>query len=338
MITIDGSFGEGGGQIIRSCLGLSLLTGKEFKINNIRAGREKPGLLRQHLTAANAAVSLSDADVYGNELGSRELYFKPGKVKPGTYKFSVGTAGSLTLVLQTILPALLTAGQESVITLEGGTHNSFAPSFDFLENSFFKILKNMGVAIESEIEQYGFYPAGGGRAVIRINSVPDLKPLFLTERKKILKISATAVFSRISAEIAKKELNIVKGKFNLESSDCRVREVNSPGPGNVLLLEMESETVTEVITSFGEKNISSEKVAENAVSEAEKYIKAEVPVGEHLADQLIIPICMAGKGAFRTMKPSLHTLTNIEVVKKFIDISIQVTEVNGKEWEIKIGD
>src|ERR1700722_15265155 len=161
MIEIDGSFGEGGGQVLRTALSLSLVTGQPFRIDNIRAGREKPGLLRQHLTAVLAAAEIGGATVEGATLGSTALTFSPGKVKPGEYRFAVGTAGSGTLVFQTILPALMLASAPSRITIEGGTHNHAAPPFDFLARTFVPLVERMGPKIRLQFERYGFYTAGG---------------------------------------------------------------------------------------------------------------------------------------------------------------------------------
>src|SRR5688572_16449750 len=182
LITIDGSMGEGGGQVLRTSLALSLVTGKPFRIEKIRAGREKPGLLRQHLTAVNAAAAVGGAHVEGAALGSRELDFRPGPAKPGEYRFAVGTAGSATLVLQAVLPALLTARGASTLVLEGGTHNPFAPPFDFLDKAFLPLLRRMGARVEVALERPGFYPAGGGRFQVRVEPVERLERLDLPSR------------------------------------------------------------------------------------------------------------------------------------------------------------
>src|SRR5437867_958993 len=163
MLLIDGSQGEGGGQILRTALGLSLVTGTPIRIEKIRAGRAKPGLLRQHLTAVNAATAIGAVDVEGATLGSQELTFRPGTVKPGEYRFAVGTAGSTGLVLQTVLPPLLTAPGPSTLTLEGGTHNPTAPPFDFLARAFLPLISRMGPSATARLERPGFYPAGGGQ-------------------------------------------------------------------------------------------------------------------------------------------------------------------------------
>jgi RNA 3'-terminal phosphate cyclase (ATP) len=176
-IRIDGSFGEGGGQILRSSLSLSLVTGKPFRIENIRANREKPGVLRQHLTAVQAAAEVGSAEVEGASLGSKALTFVPGKIRSGEFRFAIGTAGSGTLVLQTILPALITAAGPSRIEIEGGTHNPAAPPFDFLQRSFIPLIERMGPKVKLELQRYGFYPAGGGRFVVEITPCEVLKPI-----------------------------------------------------------------------------------------------------------------------------------------------------------------
>ncbi len=168
MITIDGSAGEGGGQVLRTALGLSLVTGRSFQINNIRGKRKKPGLLRQHLTAVLAAGEIGQASVSEAAIKSATLCFEPGTIKPGNYHFSIGTAGSCVLVFQAIMPALLMASSPSKITLEGGTHNPFAPSFDYLKGTLLPLLQKMGADVVAELDRPGFYPAGGGKMTITV--------------------------------------------------------------------------------------------------------------------------------------------------------------------------
>ena len=214
MLTIDGTFGEGGGQILRTALALSLVTGKPFRIENIRAGRRNPGLLRQHLTAVNAATEISHAEVTGAAIGSRELTFAPGSVVSGVYSFAVGTAGSTTLVLQTVLPALLVASGKSKVILEGGTHNPFAPPFDFLEKSFLPLVNRMGPRVTAELERPGFYPAGGGRMSVTVEPVIALQRLDLQVRGEVLDRRARAVVANLPISIAERELNVIARKMS----------------------------------------------------------------------------------------------------------------------------
>lgn len=338
MINIDGSFGEGGGQILRSALGLSLVTGKPFRIHSIRAGRAKPGLLRQHLTAVCAAKEIGRAEVQGDSLKSGELSFKPNRVKPGSYRFSIGTAGSATLVLQTVLPALMIADEPSELTLEGGTHNPFAPPFDFLTKAFLPLLAKIGPKVSAELERPGFYPAGGGCFRVRIQPAKELSRLKIPEHGKEVGKRARAVVASLSTGICERELRIVGKKLNLTREQLATEELeNSMGPGNVVFIELEYENVCEVVTAFGSRGVRAEAVAERAVKEARKYLTDGAPVGEHLADQLLIPMAMAGAGSYRTCAPSMHTQTNGEVVKKFLRVNIEVERETKKVWKIEAG-
>lgn len=252
MIQIDGSQGEGGGQILRTALGLSLVTGQPFRMERIRAGRQKPGLLRQHLTAVEAAKPVGCAEVAGAQLGSQVLEFRPGAVTPGNYRFAVGTAGSATLVLQTVLPALLTAKGPSTLTLEGGTHNPMAPPFDFLARSFLPLIQSMGPSVELELKRPGFFPAGGGLFHVRIEPVKRLAALDLGERGAIRGRRARAWLSKLPAAIAERELAVVRDSLGWRADECGIELVSHPtGPGNALVLEIEAENVIGVFTAFG---------------------------------------------------------------------------------------
>jgi RNA 3'-terminal phosphate cyclase (ATP) len=337
MIVIDGSHGEGGGQILRTSLALSLVTGRSFRIENIRAGRKKPGLMRQHLAAVNAAAEVSNAKVAGNTIGSKNFSFEPDSIRPGKYHFAVGTAGSSTLVFQTILPALIMADGASEVVLEGGTHNPYAPPFDFLRNSFLKILNRMGPVVETELQKPGFYPAGGGRFSASIQPVP-LKKIELNERGPIIQKRANAVVANLSIGIAHRELKMVRKTLAWDDDCLSASEVNdSDGPGNILTITVESENITEVFTGFGERGVSAENVAKKVIKQVQAYLSADVPVGNFLADQLLIPIALAGEGSYRTLTPSPHTLTNIDIIRKFINIEINSKQVGQQQWEIAVG-
>lgn len=325
MITIDGSTGEGGGQILRSALALSLVTGQAFRVENIRAGRAKPGLLRQHLTAVQAAAKVGAANVTGDTLGSQTLVFEPGKITPGDYAFAVGTAGSATLVLQTVLPALLTAGQPSRLTLEGGTHNPFAPPFDFLQSAFLPLVNRQGPNVTATIERHGFYPAGGGKFTVQITPAAKLAPLELLERGALKARRARAVSSAVSPTVAERELRVLSEKLGWSAEEMRAETVaQSPGPGNILFAELEYETLTEVFTGFGERGVSSEKVANDVVAQVREYLAATAPVGQYLADQLLLPLALAGAGTFRALKISRHARTNMEIIAQFLPVRFEV--------------
>jgi len=336
-IEIDGAMGEGGGQVLRTALALSIYTGKPFHIRRIRAGRKKPGLQRQHLTAVHAARDISGAQVDGDGIGSSMLSFTPSGVYPGHYHFSVGTAGSTTLVLQTVLYPLLLAEGDSHLTLTGGTHNMLAPPYDFLAQTFLPIINQMGPQVTATIDRYGFYPRGGGQFTIQISPTPHLKGIYLKERGKIKACQAKALITGIPDHVAYRELERVEKKLKWSKDSLHYCPLPSDqGPGNVLLLEIQSEQITEIFTGFAKRGIRAAAVADEAIKMAKAYLAADVPVSEYLADQLLLPLALAGKGEFITLTPSLHTLTNIEVIRTFLPISIQSTQLNEHAWLIRV--
>jgi len=336
LITIDGSQGEGGGQILRSALSLSLLTQTPIRIRNIRAKRSNPGLQRQHLAAVRAAGELGSAALVGASLGSSELSFEPGPVRAGDFHFSVGSAGSTTLVLQTVLPPLLVAGGRSTVVVEGGTHNIHAPPFDFLERAFLPLIARMGPRVTARLERAGFFPAGGGRIVVTIEPAP-LRAITLLERGEIRACRADALVARLPRHIGERELKVVAAELHRLKPTLQVREIaDSAGPGNLITVAIESEHVVDVFTGFGERGKPAEKVAHDAVGQARDYVKSGVPVGPHLADQLLLPMALAGGGAFRTTKPTSHLLTNIEVIGLFLPVAFTVDELGEDDYRIAV--
>lgn len=325
LVTIDGAQGEGGGQVLRTSLSLAVVTGQTFQIDNIRAGRARPGLLRQHLTAVNAAAEICGAEVTGAALGSTRLTFTPGAVRAGDYRFAVGTAGSATLVFQTVLPALLLAGGPSTLTLEGGTHNPAAPPFDFLERTFLPLVNRMGPAVEVKLERYGFYPAGGGRFTAAIQPAGKLAALELGERGEVSGRRAIGLIANLPAHIAEREIATAL-EMLAWPAEARVmkgtRESN--GPGNAFMLEVESAEVTEIFTAFGEVGVSAESVAKRAVHEAKAYLESTAAAGEHLADQLLLPLALAGRGGFTAVQLNGHAETNMEVIGRFVRAPFRV--------------
>jgi RNA 3'-terminal phosphate cyclase (ATP) len=339
MITIDGSLGEGGGQILRSALALSLVTGKPFCMGKIRAGREKPGLLRQHITAVNAAAEVSQARVEGNAIGSKILSFVPGEIKAGSFRWAVGTAGSATLVLQTVLPCLLIADKRTDLVLEGGTHNPYAPPFEFLEHAFLPIMNRMGPNVSCRLERPGFYPAGGGRFSITIEPVSKLVRIDLMERGDIVQRNAVGIVSQIPIRIAETEIAILKEKLSW-GAECFGVEANkdSRGPGNIIICMIDSRNITEVFTSFGRRGVSAHQVASELSDQVCEYLSSGVPVGRYLADQLMIPMALAGGGKFRTLPLTRHSQTNIEVIKKFLDVEIAAAKIDRLVWDVEIAE
>lgn len=337
MLTIDGSFGEGGGQIIRSSLALALITGKPFRIYHVRARRSKPGLQRQHLTAVSASAEIGSARVDGARVGATEFTFVPGEVAAGEYVFDIGTAGSTTLVLQAVLPPLMMAKAPSLLKLAGGTHNLHAPPFEFLQQTFLPLVNRTGPRVSIELERYGFYPPGGGRLNVYIEPAAALGRLDIRERGRIRRRRARALVVNLPPNIAERELNVVREQLGWTDDELHVEtSQNAHSPGNVLTIELERDELTEIITGMGERGVRAEAVAERAVAEARRYIEINAPVGEHLADQLLIPLALAGGGSYLTGPLSLHTTTNIEIVRRFLPVEITVEPLGGEVFEVKV--
>ncbi|MCL4110278.1 UNVERIFIED_CONTAM: hypothetical protein GTU68_038634, partial [Idotea baltica] len=331
VIEIDGSFGEGGGQIVRSSLALACVAKTPIRITNIRAGRKRSGLLRQHLTCLRAAAEISGAAVTGDQLGSTTATFEPGTIQSGCYRFSISTAGSAALVAQTVLPALMLAEGSSDVTFTGGTHNPLSPPFEFLQKTFLPQLSRMGPAVEAELLSYGFFPAGGGEFRLKIDPVAKLKNLQLTERANFTAKRVTAIVSQLSPSVAERECETIRRRTGWDAKSFRTIEVAKPvGLGNVVLIELETPQITEVIIGYGKAGLRAEQVARSVVRDARSYIASEVPVGEYLADQLLLPMGLSAAhgetSQFRTVQPSLHTTTHVELLKTFLPIEIDIKE------------
>lgn len=320
VIEIDGAIG--GGQVLRSALSLSMVTGRALRIKNIRAKRSKPGLLRQHLTSVLAAAEVCQAKVEGAELGSQQLTFEPGPIRGGDYRFAIGSAGSCTLVLQTLLPALLHAPQPSRVSISGGTHNPMAPPSDALERAWFPQLRRMGAQVELQLQRHGFVPAGGGELTLFVQPSP-LQPLHLPQRGKLLEQRATALIAGVPWSVAERELERVAKRLGFTAEQLQVSQLDPEhGPGNVLLLEFACEHVTEVFSGFGQSSLRAEIVAERAIDQARAWLKSEAAVAEHLADQLLLPMALAGGGSFSTPRMTEHLRSNIAVIERFLPVRI----------------
>jgi RNA 3'-terminal phosphate cyclase (ATP) len=343
VVKIDGSKGEGGGQIVRSALALSMVTGQPCEIVNIRAGRPKPGLMRQHLAAVRAAAEVCQADVQGASLGSTRLVFRPGAVAAGQYDFRIGTAGSTTLVLQTVLPALIVASGPTTLTLEGGTHNPLAPPFDFLVRTFLPQVARVGPRVTAELERHGFYPVGGGRMRVMVEPADAFREFHLTERGPIVSRRVRAVVANLPRHIGERECRTFAERSGWDPVGFRVDEVRgSRGPGNVLVVELESEHVTEVITAFGERGVRAEAVADRAWQETERYLDGGAPVAEHLADQLLMPLAVSAAhdgpgGEFLTTPLLSHATTHIDVLRAFLQIDVAVDHRDDGKCLIRVG-
>lgn len=329
MLLIDGSNGEGGGQILRTSLSLSLLTGQPFRAVNIRAGRAKAGLLRQHLSAVLAAAEIGQAEVEGAQLGSQTLAFKPKAVRPGDYRFVIGTAGSGTLVFQTIFPVLATASGPSHLIIEGGTHNNAAPPLDYLTRCFLPLVERMGPKATLNLIRYGFYPAGGGCFQAEIQPCAKLSPIEIGIRGPVLRKRAVAIVANLPGKIAKRETDTVKAMFSGDIETQIIDTKESPGPGNVVMLEISTDAGSEMFTAFGELGVTAENVARHAVRDAREYLISNAVAGEHLTDQLLLPLALAGGGSFTSLKLTRHAMTNIDVIRMFLPVRFETTQRDG---------
>lgn len=337
MIILDGSHGEGGGQVLRTALTLSMATGKPFRIRQIRAKRTRPGLMKQHLTAVQASARISGAEVAGDALGSMELEFRPGPVMPGSYSFSVGTAGSTTLIFQTLLPALLLQGKTFSLDLEGGTHNPSAPNLDFLDRVYLAALRRMGVKASLSVERRGFYPAGGGRWSVAVEPPASPLPLEMIDRGAPLSQSITVLWTRIPRHVPDKQAALLRSKLGLEAGQVVSEEaLDSIGPGNAVLAELAYEGAVEIVSAYGERGKPSEALAEEIVRGFRDYEKGGAPVGSHLADQLMVPLVLGAGGRYRTLPLTLHSRTNIETIGRFLDRPVEAAPAEGRLVDIRI--
>ena len=329
-VEIDGSQGEGGGQVLRTALGLAAVTGKGLRVDRIRARREKPGLMRQHLACVLAAADVTGARVSGASIGSTSVSFEPGPVTHGDRTFSIGTAGATALVLQTVLPPLLLTPGRSRLVLEGGTHGRMAPPSDFIERAFLPLLRRMGASVDVVAARLGFFPAGGGRLVVDVEGGRPLSGLCLLSRGALQRMHARALVANLPLEIGRRELGALRARLpGLRDDDVEVVAVDAAGPGNALVLDLQFEQLTEVVSAFGDRKTRAEAVVDDLAAQAQALIDADVPVGLHLADQLVLPLALAacfgsGGGSFRTLPPTLHTRTNIAVIQRFLDVDIAV--------------
>lgn len=336
MLHIDGSQGEGGGQILRTSLTMSMVTGTDIKIKNIRSGRARPGLMRQHLACVKAAQQICDAEVSGAKVGSTSIIFKPGSIRAGEYDFSVGTAGSTMLIFQTVLPALAVAERDSRLKFHGGTHNMMAPSFDFIALVFVPVMKRMGIDVEMKLCRHGFYPQGGGEWTAVVKPAGRLKAVKLIEAGELMAKEAVVTSANIPQHIAERELSEVTRRCGWPAEVMRAERVECLGGGNIVSLRLFHDHCSEVIEHVGKVGLSAERVARNAIKDLHRFQQNEAAVGEHLADQLLVPMAIGEGGVFRTLRPSRHCRTNRDVIHLFTDKRFKFKELARDLWEIQM--
>ena len=333
MVTIDGSRGEGGGQILRTSLSLGAITGTGIEFEKIRAGRSKPGLKRQHLTCVKAVAEICGAKVSEVDVGSMELEFEPGPIKGGDYRFDVGTAGSVTLVAQTVIPVLLKADRPSTVTITGGTHVPFAPIWEFFAETYLPELRRMGAKIEAELVQPGFYPAAGGVVKIRVWPFDGdgCERYELTDLGAYRGGKVVGVVSALPEAIAEAEVGIVGGQLRDLNLVREVRAVESFGPGNYCYVRLDYERCAIVFSAVGTHDRSRKAVAHEVVRSVQAFLKAGKACEKHLADQLLVPlnvfvggsweydpgVCYRPDWAIAVQEETLHYTTNEAVIAEF---------------------
>lgn len=335
-MVVDGSEGEGGGQILRTSITLGMMTGSPVRVRNIRGKRSKPGLMRSHLTAVRAAAAVCRGRLTGAELGSTDLVLEPGAITHGEYELAVGSAGSTTLVLQTILyPLLLTPG-ESTIELSGGTHNPMAPTFDYLEQVLAPHLRQMGAQFDLELSAPGYYPNGGGKIIVKVRGGTPLSRIEILHRGEISGRLAHALVSDLPISIAHRELIVVQRKLDWPWTEMKKERVRGYGPGNVLSLSLYHGGGVSMFTGFGEKGLASEEVAERCINAVLDFSPAHAPVDPHLADQLLLPMALAGGGAYRTVEPTEHTMSNAKLIQRFLPVEIAIRREGQLDYRVDV--
>ncbi len=326
MIEIDGSQGEGGGQILRTSIGLSAVTGKPARIFNIRKGRPNPGLQAQHLVGIKAVSEICSGNLKAAQLGSTEVEFAPGKIKGGDYKFDVGTAGAVTLVLQSLIMPAIHADKEMGFEITGGTHVNWSPSFDYFQHIFCGWIKTLGIQVSAEILKYGFYPKGGGKVKVSIQP-GSLKTLNLIDRGEYLR---TDIFSVASKDLQKNKVveRQIQGAEKILKTENQVPAyVDSFSTGSSLHLHSHYKNNWCMLGSsiIGEKNKTAEKVGEEAALLLKKQMDSQATLDEWMSDQILPFLALAkGKSEFITPELTKHAETNIWVIKKFLDVEFKV--------------
>ncbi len=338
-VDLDGSRGEGGGQILRTALALAIITNRKLRMKRIRAGRKRPGLQPQHLACVKAAARLSNGRATGPggtelEPGMQELELVPGGELASVLEIDIGTAGSTTLLIQTVLVPALASGKPLRVAVTGGTHNPLAPPFEFLDRVFAPHLRAMGADVTFTLERHGFLPKGGGRIVVEIGP-STLRPIELVTAGEIVARRATAIVAGLPRHIAEREIACAQER--LQDPSCEIREFAKDGPHNLFMAEVElASGARELATAHGRKGYPAEDVADDALDDLEDFLEAKVPVGEHLADQLLLPFAVAGGGRFRCDELSLHATTNIETIQAFLDVPIR-SEKHGAGVDVIVG-
>jgi RNA 3'-terminal phosphate cyclase (ATP) len=338
-VELDGAEGEGGGQILRTALALSLITGRGFHLRNVRAGRSKPGLQPQHLTSVRAAAAVGNAALRGASLASSDLVFEPGQVCPGAYRFDVHTAGATGLVLHTIyLPLALRSDEPSALTLVGGTHVRTSPSFHFLDATWRRYMDLCGLHISLKLVRPGFYPRGGGVVEAFVQPARRLRGVRWREAESP-RVTGFSAVAGLPAAIARRQARRAAYRMEQVGVDARIGEEEwEGGPGTVLALEVSGGPAPALFVAIGERGKPAERVADEAAEEAIAFLRAApAPVDLHSADQVVLPLALADSSSeYRTAMVTRHLTTNVATIRRFIDREIIVEGAEGGPGVVRI--
>ena len=327
MLEIDGSYGEAGGQILRTALSLSTLLKQPFRMFNIRKGRKKPGLMPQHLMCIRALAHISNAKVLGDTAGSQEILFYPSVAKSGEYFFDIGTAGSVNLLLQAILPALIFLKNRSSVTLVGGTHVPFSPTSHYITEVFIPMLHTLGIRINAGIDHYGFYPKGGGKIHFDISPSKDIHKLRLLKRGEFKTIKLISGVANLPISIAERQRDAALKNLAGHglSSESETVSVRSFGNGTFIFIKSETDNCFAGFSSLGERGKKAEKVGEEAAIDFFDYSSSSACIDSHLADQIVLYLAFAeGESSFTTSRITNHLLTNLRVIENFTGLKYAV--------------
>jgi RNA 3'-terminal phosphate cyclase (ATP) len=340
MLELDGSFGEGGGQILRTSLALSLLTGQAFHLRNVRARRSKPGLRPQHLMSVRAAAAISQAQVRGASLGSSDLVFDPGQVQPGKYHFAIGTAGATSLVLHTVyLPLAWRATGPSEVIFSGGTHVNKSPCFHFLESTWGPYMELLDLRIGLRMRRPGFYPRGGGVVEAHIGPCARLNGLCLPTCGQVTRAAVMSAVAGLPHQIAERQARQAMNRLRQRRIPTDVQlETWDDGPGTVLTITLDTTPVPTLFCGLGARGKPAERVADEALDETFAYLDTVTfAVDAHSADQLVLPLAVAeGPSMFRVAQITPHLLTNLAVIRQFVDRDIACEGSEGEAGTVRI--
>jgi len=327
MIEIDGSYGEGGGQVLRTSVGLSAVIGEPCRIFNIRSGRCNPGLRSQHLKGIEAVTEICKGKLKGAKIGSTCIEFFPGKIRDGNYKINVGTAGSITLVLQTLVIPSLHANKEISFEIIGGTHVRWSPSVDYFQHVFCYYMEKLGVDISFEIKQYGFYPKGGGKVFVKVKPKNQNNHI-LTERGDYKKIDILSIASENlrKPKVAERQIEGFEKIIEM-SKNKNIKYIKAISTGSAITAFTEYDNCIIGSCSIGEAGKKSEDVGKECAEILKKEMDSDAPIDEYMADQILPYLAMSRENSkIKVAEITGHVKTNIWVLEKFLPVKFKIDE------------